>query len=242
MRERTTPVVATTSRQQLVLRLGLWAGIVGPILFVLTFTIDGALTPGYSAINNAVSDLEFGANGWIQRMNFLLLGLLLMLFVVAFLQPIRPVLPPGWRRVSAALLVLAGVGFVIASLFLPAARGESPRAVHAILHTVAFTLVFLPLGVAGLLIGTPLLKTRGWRGLGWYSLVTGLLTLIPPLGNLFSFFAPAPQTPISNPGTEFSGGGLINRVGIVIAFAWIVILAIRLLLQTRGGRNAPAPA
>ena len=223
-------------RQKLILRLCLWAGIVGPILFVLVFTIDGALTPGYSAINNAVSDLEFGASGWIQRTNFLLLGLLLMPFALAFLQTIRSVLPLGWRQVSAALLVLSGVGFVMASLFLPAARGESQRTAHAILHTVAFTLVFIPWGVACLLIGAQLLKTRDWRSFGWYSLVTGLLTLIAPLGNLISLFASAPQTPISNPGTEFSGGGLINRAGIVIAFAWIVILAARLLR----GRETPA--
>ena len=229
MSKSTMPSAPGGVRQKLILRLSLWAGIVGPILFVLTFTIDGALTPGYSAINNAVSDLEFGASGWIQRTNFLLLGLLLMPFALAFLQTIRPVLPLGWRQVSAALLVLSGVGFITASLFLPAARGESQRAVHAILHTVAFTLVFIPLGVACLLTGAQFLKTRGWRSLGWYSLVTGLLTLIAPLGNLISLFAPTPQTPISNPGAEFSGGGLINRVGIVIAFAWIVILAVRLL-------------
>jgi hypothetical membrane protein len=223
------PAAPGDVRQQVILRRGLWAGIVGPLLFVLTFTFDGALTPGYSAINNAVSDLEFGAYGWIQRANFLLLGLLLIVFALAFLQAIRPVLPPGWRQLSAALLMCTSVGFLIASLFLPAARGESQRTVHAILHTVAFTLCFTSLGVACLLISVPFLNTHGWGGLGWYSLITGVVTLIPPLGNLFSLFASAPQTPISNPGAEFSGGGLINRVGIVIAFAWIVVLAVRLL-------------
>jgi len=224
--------MSSTSRsaQQLtLLRLGLWAGIIGPILFVLVFTIDGALTPGYSAINNAVSDLEFGATGWIQRVNFLVLGLLLILFALAFFQSIRPLLASPWRQISASLLILSGAGFLLASLFLPAARGESQHAVHAILHTVAFSLVFIPLGVACLLIGAQLVRMRGWRGFGVYSLVTGLLTLIAPLGNLFSLLAPGPQTPISNPGAEFSGGGVINRVGIVIAFAWLVILAVRLL-------------
>ncbi len=224
---------STTGRAQqpTFLRLGLWAGIIGPLLFALVFTIAGALTPGYSAINNAVSDLEFGATGWIQRVNFLVLGLLLILFALAFFQRIRPVLAAPWRQISAGLLVLSGAGYLLASLFLPAARGESQRAVHAILHTVAFSLVFIPLGVACLLIGAQLVRTNGWhnwRGFGVYSLVTGLITLFAPLGNLFSLVAPGPQTPISNPGAEFSGGGLINRVGILIAFAWLVILAARL--------------
>jgi hypothetical protein len=114
-----------SAQQRAFLRLGLWAGVIGPILFVLVFTIDGALTPGYSAINNAVSDLEFGATGWIQRVNFLALGLLLIVFALAFFQSIRPMLASPWRQISAGLLVLSGAGFLLASLVLPAARGES---------------------------------------------------------------------------------------------------------------------
>ncbi|HYL41844.1 MAG TPA: DUF998 domain-containing protein [Ktedonobacteraceae bacterium] len=67
-------------QRKLALRLSLWAGIIGPLFFVLVFTIDGFLTPGYSAMRDVVSFLELGSNGWIQRLNFMLTGLLLILF------------------------------------------------------------------------------------------------------------------------------------------------------------------
>src|SRR6266849_5242480 len=46
--------------RSLALRLCIWAGIVGPVLYCLVFTIDGALRPGYSPIREAVSYLLLG--------------------------------------------------------------------------------------------------------------------------------------------------------------------------------------
>src|SRR5205085_10256427 len=85
----------------------------------LVFTIDGALRPGYSPIREAVSYLLLGPSGWIEIANFIIVSLLLIFFAFGFLQWMRPVITAGWRRVSSALLVLVGVGFIMAALFLP---------------------------------------------------------------------------------------------------------------------------
>lgn len=37
-------------------RMLAWAGILGPIVFVATFTVAGWLRPGYSALGEAVSE------------------------------------------------------------------------------------------------------------------------------------------------------------------------------------------
>ncbi len=49
------------------LRICTWAEIVGPILFVVIFTIDGFLQPGYSTLTQMVSWLALRPNGWISE-------------------------------------------------------------------------------------------------------------------------------------------------------------------------------
>ena len=51
----------TGKKQSMILRLCIGAGIAGPIVFVLLFTIAGFLYPGYSPISQVISTL--GASG-----------------------------------------------------------------------------------------------------------------------------------------------------------------------------------
>jgi hypothetical protein len=239
MIENTTPVVATHSTRQVSLRLGLWAGIVGPILFVLAFTIDGFFTPGYNPMTDVVSFLELGSTGWIQSLNFIITGLFLMLFALGYFLWMRPGSGRAWLIVTAGLIALSGVGLVMAGPFLPDPPGTMPFSLHGILHTVAFTMVFLPLGLACLVIGGKFIRTPGWRLHGGYSLVAGLFPIFAALGSLFSSFvtSSASSAAVSATSSQFAVGGLVNRVLIIVAFAWYVILASRLLLRTSGMDN-----
>jgi hypothetical membrane protein len=176
-----TPSVAPSGTRSPALRLCLWAGIVGPVLFVLVFTVDGALTPGYSAMRDVISFLELGPAGWIQRLNFILTGLLIILFALGFFQWMRPRSVPGWLSVTTILIALSGVGLIMAGPFLPDAPGTAQTSVHGVLHTLAFTVVFLPLGLACLSVGGKFIH-------GWYSLLAGLFPIIAALGNLYSSF------------------------------------------------------
>lgn len=229
--------VATTGTQRMVMRLCLWAGIVGPILFVLVFTVDGALMPGYSAMRDVVSFLELGPNGWIQSLNFILTGLLFILFALGFFQWMRPRSASGWLYVTTVLIALSGVGLIMAGPFHPDAPGSALISLHGKLHTIAFTVVFLPLGLASLSVGAKFIKVAGWRIHGWYSILAGLFSIIAALGNIYSSFivSNASNTPFTATSSRLAVGGLINRVLILVAFAWYVILAIRLLISERRG-------
>jgi len=55
--------------------------IAGP-LFVLTFLIEGASRANYNALRHPVSWLAIGHSGWVQSVNFLVTGLLLLIFAV----------------------------------------------------------------------------------------------------------------------------------------------------------------
>ncbi len=169
MSDFNTSAAPTSETRGLAWRLSIWAGIIGPILYTLVFTLDGAFRPGYSAINVAVSFLLLGSNGWIEIANYIVLGLLLIVFALGFLRWRSAVITAGWRRAITALLVLSGLGFVMAALFLPDPVGDLQLSVHA-------------------------------------------MPTLPP-----------------------SLGGLFERILIVIDFAWLVILASRMLMQEREG-------
>lgn len=232
-----TASVAPSERQGLCL----WAGIVGPLFFVLVFTIDGFFTPGYSAMRDVVSFLELEPAGWIQSLNFMLTGLLFILFAFGFFQWMRPVSTLGWCSVTAVLIALSGVGLIMASLFFPDAPGTSQPSVHGMLHPVAFSVVFLSLGIASLLVAWKFLRTAGWRIHGVYSLLAGLFPIVAALGNLYSSFivSKASNTPFTSTTSQLAVGGLINRILILVAFAWYVILAIHLLMQEREVLKTP---
>lgn len=201
-----------------ILQLSVWAGIIGPILYILVFTLDGALRPGYSAYREAASYLLLGSLGWIEIVNFIVFGCLLIVFAFGFFHRMSGVLRSGWLHISTCLLVLVGVGFFMAALFLPDPFGEPQHTLHAMLHNVAFIVVFFPLGVACVLIGSQLRKVVGWRIVGWYAMITGIPICFIALAS-FNF----------QPSTPPAWGGLFERIFFVIVFAWYVILASRML-------------
>ena len=244
MSDSATPVVATSSRRQLIMRLGLWAGIVGPVFFLVVVLLDGWLTPGYSAMTEVISFLERGPTGWIQSLNFILTGLLFILFAYGFFLWMRPRSSSWWLYGTTALIALSGVGMIIAGAILPEAPGTSQLTVRYVLHTIAFTVVFLPLGLACFLVGGKFIRTPGWRIHGVYSLLAGVFPLFAALGNLYSSFVVdnASSALVSATTSQPANGGLVNRIIVAAAFAWYVILASRLLLRIRGGRNAPGQA
>ena len=63
-------------------RLAAVAGMIGAVLFVSVFTIYGWLLPGYSPTRMFVSELSLGPCGWVQILNFLLTGALMLIFGV----------------------------------------------------------------------------------------------------------------------------------------------------------------
>ena len=240
MSEGTIPVVAANSWQPLALRVSLWAGVVGPVFFVVVFTVDGLLTPGYDAMKEVVSFLELSPAGWIQRLNFIVTGLSFMLFALGFLWSMRPLGGSAWRALTATWIALSGVGLVMAGPFLPDPPGTTQLTVTGSLHAIAFTVVFLALGLACLFAGGKFITTPGWRIHGVYSLIAGLWPIFAALGSFYSSFVAsnASSTAFTASSSQLAIGGLFNRIFIVVAFAWYVILAVRLLKQTTGGQTA----
>lgn len=187
------------------------AGIVGPILFLLVFTIDGLLRPGYSPIYQMISDLGLGTNAWIQNANFVVFGLLLSIFAFGFYQRMRPVISGGWLTASTIFLVLVGVGLVNEGIFTKDAAG---------IHVLGFLVVFCSLITAFFIIGMQLRKIPAWRGYSWYSMLTGLVTLA--LLAAFIYVMDHAQAV-----------GLFHRILVVEAFGWYTVMGCRLMTLKR---------
>ncbi|SRR6266571_2788294 len=193
------------------------AGVVGPILFVLVFTIDGWLSPGYSPLSQSVSSLgTTGTSAWIQNTNFVVFGLLLMAFAVGFSQLLREVLGKEGVWVSTFLLLLTGAGLVNDGFFTQ----DSVTTFHGLLHALGFLVIFASLIAALLLIGRHLRTIAPWRGYGWYSTITGLLTL----GVLVLSAVLADPLQMT---------GLFQRILVVVAFGWYVVMGCRLFVFAR---------
>ena len=70
-------------------RAGLWAGVVGPILFIVVFLVEGAIRPGYDPIRHQVSYLSLGEGGWVQVLTFLVPGALVVWFATSLRSELR---------------------------------------------------------------------------------------------------------------------------------------------------------
>ena len=90
------------------------AGVVGPVLFTVLVILQGLLIPAYSHVSLPISALEAWPTGWIQRLNFWVVGFLNIAFAYALHLGVQPA-----RRgaMGVPLLVLGGIGVVLAGVF-----------------------------------------------------------------------------------------------------------------------------
>ncbi len=59
-------------------------GIVGPVMFVVAFTVADIVRPGYSVVHQAISDLGVGSNPLLLNAPLVAMGVLLAAFIVGF--------------------------------------------------------------------------------------------------------------------------------------------------------------
>jgi hypothetical protein len=151
----------------------------GGVLFVVTFLVLGAVAPGYDAVRETISALEFTPLGFAQRINFFVFGLMLMAFAVA----LRRELGSG----RGALLIpifqfLSGVGVAGDAIFI-----------HEPLHLVCDLITFNSALLVLFLFAWRFSGDSQWRGWTMYSIVTALamMALLTAFGVANHFGGPA---------------------------------------------------
>ncbi len=204
-------------REQILLGCGIAAG---PVFFTI-FSIAGALRPYYSPLRHPVSSLEFGPYGWIQSVNFLLTGVLVVLFGWGVRCTVRR-LGGGWT--VPVLLLVIGAGLIGAAVFVPDPLsgyppGSPPTApdpsLHRVLHDLFSTPVFTVLPAACVVMARRFAKA----GVRPWAVYSGLSALIMVALFVLTSIAFAQGTALT------SIGGLLQRLTLATGFAWITLVA-----------------
>jgi uncharacterized protein DUF998 len=215
-------------------RLLLAGGMVGPALFVAALLIEGATRPGYSAWRNFGSQLSLSDQGWEQIANFLVCGLLCL----GFAAGLRRALGGGKGAVAGPVaLAVFGTALVVAGIFVtdpglgypqgvaaPAA-GPTP---HGVVHALAGLFAFVSLAIACFALARRFAGDARWRGWAPYSILTGVVVGLSLV--------------VSNAPSMLDMIGLIQRIGIIAGWTWIVLLAARLrrAFPSRGAAVIPS--
>ena len=200
-----------------------WAGMLGPALFTLSFTLNGQLRPGYSPVRRYISELSIGPGGWIQMLSFIWLGICLLLFALG----LRAFLPEGKAaRAAPALFSIIGVCYILSGPFVtdPAAMFDNQQTLHGTLHGIFGALVFsLSAAVCFVLWRSFARANRGL--LAAFSLAAGIIMV------LLIALMKAGQL---QAGILSDWAGVIQRCCLLTSYALIFAVAFRM----RGARGA----
>jgi hypothetical membrane protein len=208
--------------------LVIYGVIIGP-LFVIAFLVQGALRPDYDPLRHSISTLALGSEfGWVQSLNFIVAGLLMLAFAVS----VRQVLRLEMRSIWGPLLIgLWGVGLIGAGIFVtdpdigypPGTPYPIQVSMHGALHNLSAGLGF-PALVAACLVFARWFAVRRERGWAFYSAVSGVVLLITVILASYGF---------RHPEGLGSFGGLFQRIAVICGWGWLAALAIRLLKNAR---------
>ena len=210
-------------------QLAAWAGMTGPALFVATFTIEGWLRPDYHAAGMFVSALSLGPRGWVQILNFVVLGALLLVFA----RGVDTRLGDGRRaRAGPVLLAIIAVSILVSGPFVmdPAGTPPARMSLHGWIHQLFGAVVFSLMPVSCFVFWRRFRADPGWRSFQSWTLAAGILITAAVLGLKVA------QRPPTD-GLDALGGlvGLFQRTALVTYLIWVFAFALGLHRRARGG-------
>lgn len=179
-----------------------WGAVAGPFYVIVGLAL--ALTrPGFDLSRHALSLLELGEWGWLQRTNFVLSGLMVLAAAVGIARAVRD----GRGLAIAVLTGIFGGGLVLSAIFAPdpvdgfPAGDVASATTSGILHLVFGALGFLALAAAAFAYSRwARTADGGWRGKA--ALALGIVIIV-----------------------GFVGGAALVTSPVGVAALWIAVLA-----------------
>jgi hypothetical membrane protein len=183
---------------------------VGVIEFVVAMAWTQTAYPGYSLLQNYISDLGNTATSPLHNVfnvGIILLGILAFVGILLSWSAF----PAGpTRPVGLPLFLLASVAAILVGVF--------QENTHPAIHDLVSLLVFAPGGVGLVVLGIGMHPRTSWSWMRWVSIAGGLVTLLSLL-----YYVP---TQASN--TTFDPG-LIERLIVVPILVWGFLVAVVIL-------------
>ncbi len=187
---------------------------VGVVQFAVAMAVVQSAYPGYSDLQNYISDLGNTATSpWhvVFNVSIILLGILAFAGIVLAWNGFPR---GGSRLVGLALLLIASVAALLVGVF--------PENVNPPVHDLVSLMVFLPGGLALVALSVGMRPGTTWRSLRAASLVLGLVTLAS-----LAYYVP---TQANNTTWD---PGLIERLITFPILVWGFLAAVHLYRRPR---------
>ncbi|MDO8691420.1 MAG: DUF998 domain-containing protein [Dehalococcoidia bacterium] len=203
-------------------QLAAWAGMIGPALFVAVFMLEGWLRPGYDPMRMFVSELSLGPRGWIQVVNFVVFGVLFLVFTLGVAAEFRE---GKASRAGPILLATIGISLLASGVFVtdPSTTLPDQMSWHGRIHAVLGALVFSLMPVSCFVFLRRFRVDPNWRSLRWWTLAAGTLTTV-----LIIVWKVAPAQPLAAPNAFNEWSGVLQRMILVTYLSWQFTVALRL--------------
>ena len=188
-------------------------GIFAPPLMVALWAVASVLRPGYDQLAQKGSELGTGQNSIVMNVNFLVTGILIVIFALGLFRGIRGGI---WPRIGLGLLLPSGLteamtGFFPCDLGCPATLGSFSQNAHLGIGLTFFgSIAFSPL-----LIGLGM-SEGFWKPYRSYSILSGISGVCLGAGFSVAILVSSPYV------------GLMERLFLAVPFLWIELMAIRL--------------
>jgi hypothetical protein len=211
-------------------QLAAWAGMIGPTLFVMIFTVEGWLRPGYEPFRMRVSELSLGPRGWIQIVNFAVFGMLFLVFTRGVAAEFRN---GKTSRVGPILLTIMAISFLVSGPFVmdPAGTPLGQMSLHGTLHVIFGGIVFSLMPVSCFVFLRRFREDSKWQSLQRWTLVAGVIIAAAVIFRAVTTRLPAAQTVFN----EWLG--LIQRAAIVPYMIWLFTFALELHRRGKPGTS-----
>jgi len=226
------------------LQTRVWCGALAGPLFVFAFTVLGARRSKYDWRRHTVSSLAAGHKGWLQRVNFVVAGLLYTNAARGLSRCSRQSVGP---RAVPLLVAAAGIGLIGSGAFVTDPIGGFPPVAGAAdglndaaptrnastregtLHSLCAVPVFAGLPVAGLASAVAAARRKDY---GWacYSSLSSFV-MVGAFVLMGRAFGGVPRL--------VGKGGIFQRISIASGVGWLTALSVR--AQSSRPKHQAAP-
>jgi hypothetical membrane protein len=183
-------------------------GMLAPIVFALALAVFSLMSPGYSNLTNAVSELGVTGAPYALTWNaigFILVGTLTIAYAWGLRLDMRPA---SGSTIVPLLVAISGLGFAGLGPFY-AEAGFQPS-LRTTLHFVMVSVNFLPFILVAFIFPAKMKGNDYWKKWALFSVVMGILAVA-------SFFIPK-TVPL----------GLSQRIGMGANFLWLFVTSLAL--------------